>query len=221
MYRLAALTAFAFLMLVPSAFANSVSGAFVSIGADQTIQADPTPHPQPTTPHSQEVFGYTICQDPATFPQGCGPGSPQEGAGQPPEGYVVSCDQGFVYVSYSAFAGTISGLGAKTVTCHAFDPAGADVGTGTITYTMVDDTGPAFFGTNDVTVRTPFPGFPYGFATFTTPTAQDNVDGTRPVTCDHRASGDIYPLGDTLVTCLATDASGNRGAGYFYVHVTN
>lgn len=219
MQRFAALIALVFLtlVLVPSASASSVSGAFVSIGADQSVQADPTPHSTPTTPSSVESFGYTICADPSTFPQNCGPGSPQEGAGQPPDGYVVSCDSGFAYRSYSAFQGTLTGLGTTTVTCHAYDPNGVEVGTATTTFTVVDATAPAVPQHGDVYATT-HGNHPVA-VTYDVPTATDNVDGTRTVTCD-QPSGSLFPIGQTLVTCSASDLSGNVGATAFYVVVT-
>jgi hypothetical protein len=40
--------------------------------------------------------------------------------------------------------------------------------------------------------------------------AVDDVDGTLQAECD-RASGDTFPIGETTVTCSATDAAGNVG----------
>ncbi|MFF0223530.1 HYR domain-containing protein [Streptomyces sp. NPDC004629] len=45
-----------------------------------------------------------------------------------------------------------------------------------------------------------------------TAAAVDAVDGTLPVTCDP-ASGSLFPVGTTQVTCTATDSSGNTGTG--------
>src|SRR4051812_40956536 len=44
--------------------------------------------------------------------------------------------------------------------------------------------------------------------TFAVPTATDDQDPNPTVTCDH-APGSKFPVGSTLVTCTATDASGN------------
>lgn len=41
-------------------------------------------------------------------------------------------------------------------------------------------------------------------------TAQDTTDGTLPVTCTP-ASGSLFPVGRTTVTCSATDSAGNTG----------
>ncbi|MEU1785511.1 VWA domain-containing protein [Streptomyces sparsogenes] len=44
-----------------------------------------------------------------------------------------------------------------------------------------------------------------------TATAEDTVDGELPVTCAP-ASGSLFPIGTTEVTCTATDSSGNTGS---------
>jgi hypothetical protein len=51
-----------------------------------------------------------------------------------------------------------------------------------------------------------------------TPSATDDLDGSRPVTCNHDWAN-TYPIGDTSVTCWAYDLSGNRGSLTFTVHV--
>jgi len=54
---------------------------------------------------------------------------------------------------------------------------------------------------------------------YTEPTATDDVDPpTPPVSCDHH-SGDIFPLGQTTVTCTATDTAGNIATATFTVTV--
>jgi hypothetical protein len=49
-------------------------------------------------------------------------------------------------------------------------------------------------------------------------TATDNVDPNPVVSCDP-ASGSMFPIGDTQVTCNAIDASGNSSTATFWVHV--
>jgi len=49
-------------------------------------------------------------------------------------------------------------------------------------------------------------------------TAEDDVDGAVPVTCVP-ASGSVFPLGSTTVSCSATDAAGNTAADSFTVTV--
>ena len=50
-------------------------------------------------------------------------------------------------------------------------------------------------------------------------TAADAVDGDVPVTCDPEA-GSFFSVGDTTVSCEATDAAGNAASGSFTVTVT-
>lgn len=59
---------------------------------------------------------------------------------------------------------------------------------------------------------------PAGATAAFTPTANDDVDGTVPVTCVP-ASGSTFPVGVTTVTCTATDSSGNTGNAGFSVTV--
>lgn len=49
-------------------------------------------------------------------------------------------------------------------------------------------------------------------------TATDTVDPNPTVSCSP-PSGSVFPIGDTAVTCTATDASGNVAKGSFSVHV--
>ena len=48
--------------------------------------------------------------------------------------------------------------------------------------------------------------------------AVDRVSGELVPSCKP-ASGDTYPIGDTTVSCAATDAAGNTGSASFVVHV--
>ncbi|MGE3275210.1 MAG: lamin tail domain-containing protein [Vicinamibacterales bacterium] len=54
--------------------------------------------------------------------------------------------------------------------------------------------------------------------TFTPPTAVDDLDGDVAVTCEP-ASGTLFPVGDTVVTCTAADTAGNEAAATFTVTV--
>jgi fibronectin type 3 domain-containing protein len=53
---------------------------------------------------------------------------------------------------------------------------------------------------------------------YTVPTAVDDQDGPRPVACSPE-SGSVFPLGDTTVTCTATDSGGNTAQATFPVTV--
>src|SRR5262249_5218833 len=50
--------------------------------------------------------------------------------------------------------------------------------------------------------------------------ASDDVDPTPSLDCAP-GSGATFPLGDTTVTCTATDASGNHGSAGFVVRVVD
>ena len=49
-------------------------------------------------------------------------------------------------------------------------------------------------------------------------TATDDVDGPLTATCS-KASGTVFPIGTTTVTCSATDKAGNKGDNTFTVTV--
>ncbi|MGW2823186.1 HYR domain-containing protein [Streptomyces sp. NPDC001443] len=104
-------------------------------------------------------------------------------------------------------SGTRFPIGRTTVTCTATDKAG-NVGRGTAVITVVDSTGPV------VTVedRTAQATGPDGAVVEYPASAQDTVDGKVTVTCDP-PSGSVFPIGETKVTCTATDSHGNTGTG--------
>jgi hypothetical protein len=78
-----------------------------------------------------------------------------------------------------------------------------------------DTTKPVLSGLTDRTVEaTGAPGAAVTFA----PTATDDVDGSRPVTCSP-ASGSTFTIGTTSVSCSATDRSSNKATGSFTVSV--
>ena len=53
---------------------------------------------------------------------------------------------------------------------------------------------------------------------YTPPTASDDTDGPRPVSCTP-GSGSTFPLGSTSVTCTATDLAGHQAEASFTVAV--
>lgn len=106
------------------------------------------------------------------------------------------------------------GLGTVTVTC-AYTDSGGLTGSATVTYTIVDTTAP--------TLRLPAPIKRWATsadgATVTyIATATDNSDPDPTMTCSP-ASGTVFPIGTSTVTCTATDAAGNRSTGTFTVTV--
>jgi hypothetical protein len=107
-------------------------------------------------------------------------------------------------------------LGTTMVTCNASDAAG-NSSSKSFHVTIQDTTGPAMTGVpSNMTVTT---GNASGTTvTFTTPTANDLVDGPEPVTCTP-PSGSNFPPGTTTVHCDASDSSGNTTDTTFTVTV--
>jgi hypothetical protein len=112
--------------------------------------------------------------------------------------------------------GSVFGLGTTTVNCAVTDSGGlAD--TGSFSVSVSDTTPPSLSGVpGDISVGTSNPA---GSAvTWTDPTATDIVDSAPTVACVP-ASGAVFPVGTTAVTCTATDASGNPSQATFHVTV--
>src|SRR6266568_640505 len=119
-------------------------------------------------------------------------------------------------VTCSRASGSIFPLGTTTVTCSATDTAG-NTSTGSFTVTVVDTTPPTLQLPSSIIKEATGPS---GAVVSYGASATDNVDGTDPVTCS-RASGSIFPLGTTTVTCSATDSVGNTSTGSFTVTVAD
>jgi HYR domain-containing protein len=122
---------------------------------------------------------------------------------------------GTVATTCSPASGSPFALGATTVTCAATDKAGNE-GTGSFTVTVQDATKPVVTVPEDMTVEATGPDG--ATVDYDEITATDDVDGAVEVTCD-KASGTVFPLGDTPVTCSATDAAQNTGENSFTVTV--
>jgi len=96
-------------------------------------------------------------------------------------------------------------LGDSTIICNATDVAG-NTGTATATVTVEDTTAPVIEAHTDLFVEATGPGgatIDYGAIN-----AVDLVDGTFAADC-LLASGSVFPLEDTTVTCNAFDVAGN------------
>jgi hypothetical protein len=57
--------------------------------------------------------------------------------------------------------------------------------------------------------------------TYSTPTAVDDIDGPIPTVNCAPASGSVFPLGTTTVSCQATDSHGNVGSATFQVRIVD
>jgi hypothetical protein len=112
--------------------------------------------------------------------------------------------------------GSTMALGTTTVTCSATDSSG-NVGVNHFTVTVVDATAPALTTSGDInTSATSTAG---ATVNYSAAHATDIVDGTVAAACD-KASGSVFSLGLTTVTCSATDAHGNTATKRFTVTVT-
>jgi hypothetical protein len=131
---------------------------------------------------------------------------------------VIATDDvdGPLTASCSKATGTVFPIGTTTVTCSATDNAG-NKGDNTFTVTVRDTVAPKLtVSVNKTATATTATGAP---VTYPAATAIDLVDGVVLAGCD-KASGSVFPLGTTTVTCRATDAAGNTGEKQFTVTVT-
>jgi hypothetical protein len=104
-------------------------------------------------------------------------------------------------------------VGSYTRTYTVSD--GPNNATATRIVSVVDTTRPVVTTSGDVTVSATSPaGGPASF----TATAADAVDGSLTAACAP-ASGTVFPIGSTTVTCTATDAHHNTGSAQLIVTV--
>ncbi len=114
-------------------------------------------------------------------------------------------------------SGTFFAFGNTTVTCNATDSNGNNATPTSFVVHVVDTTAPVIPAHADVTVTTN--NTLGAIVTYSSPATSDAVDGPRTASCSP-ASGSFFPVGDTLVTCNATDAHGNAAQSTtFNVHV--
>lgn len=123
---------------------------------------------------------------------------------------------GAIIPSCSPASATTFGITTTTVDCTATD-AHANQAQGLFSVTVQDTTAPT------LTLPTVAPleaTGPSGAALTYSATASDVVDVTVAVTCDH-PTGSVFQVGDTTVSCTATDTHGNTTPGNFTVTVTD
>jgi hypothetical protein len=119
--------------------------------------------------------------------------------------------------SCSPASGSLFALGTTTVTCQVTDSDG-QTASGKFSVRVVDTTAPTLSGgTSSLSLTTSNPAG--AVMSYTAPTADDIVDANPGVSCSP-ASGSVAPVGDSFVTCTATDASGNSATSRIPVHVT-
>jgi len=113
-------------------------------------------------------------------------------------------------------SGSIFALGTTTVTCNASDKAG-NIATATSFSVLVEDTTPPTLAL-PASIG-PIEGNTIGGATISfTASASDLVDGNVGISCD-KASGSVFPVGTTTVSCSANDTRNNKATGSFTVTV--
>jgi hypothetical protein len=106
-------------------------------------------------------------------------------------------------------------LGTTTVTCHASDAAG-NVADASFDVTVQDLTPPSVSVADVIATATLAGGAAVEFDP--APAATDLVSGPLTPACS-ATSGANFPIGDTVVTCTATDGAGNHGTATFTVTV--
>ncbi len=114
---------------------------------------------------------------------------------------------GEVPVSCDAASGARFSLGMTTVTCSAQDRAGNAANPVAFGITVADSHGPVIAQRSDIAVQASSSAGQV--VTFGMPQAYDNVDGEVGVGCDP-APGARFAVGQTVVTCYATDRAGNN-----------
>jgi HYR domain len=87
----------------------------------------------------------------------------------------------------------------------------------TATISSLDTESPTITAPGDITV-TADPRQPSAVVTFPLPSATDDLDPSPTVVCAP-PSGSAFPVGQTPVTCIATDFSGNTASVTFTVTV--
>ena len=116
----------------------------------------------------------------------------------------------------SPASGSPFAFGPTTVNCAATDTHG-NHGSASFIVTVRDTTSPVVtVPANAAIEATSTAGAVYTFAA----SATDTFDGSIAVTCVP-ASGSIFPLGATAVTCAADDSHGNRASASFSVSVAD
>lgn len=115
----------------------------------------------------------------------------------------------------SPASGTFFPVGMTTVTCTATDAAG-NINTCSFTVIVVDSEPLTITCSNNITVRSD-PRRNGAIVNYPDPTVTDNRPGVT-FSCTP-ASGSFFPIGETLVTCTATDAAGNTAQCSFIVKV--
>ena len=116
-------------------------------------------------------------------------------------------------ISYNPASGSVFPVGTTIVTVsgQAGNPCSFNV-------TVVDTQAPTITTVPDITVTENPPGSGFATVTYAPPTSTDN-DPIAPVVACDRPSGSSFPVGETIVTCTATDRAENTATSTFKVTV--
>ena len=118
-----------------------------------------------------------------------------------------------------AVAGTINQTLGSDGANQAATGACTDLAGNTVSDTQtgidIDQTPPTLAAQADITAIATDPTG--ATVNYTLPTATDALSGMGTVSCTP-ASGSLFPLGATPVTCTATDKAGNSAQTHFQVH---
>ncbi|MBI3638171.1 HYR domain-containing protein, partial [Candidatus Wolfebacteria bacterium] len=141
-----------------------------------------------------------------------------------PSGAVVDYEvsaldivSGSVTTTCALPSGSTFPITTTSVFCSATDAA-ANTKNESFNVTVQDTTGPEIQPSLPIIASATGPGG--AIITYTTPSATDLVDGSRPVSCDP-ASDSTFIIGTTLVTCTSSDSRGNTSSQGFNVTVSD
>jgi hypothetical protein len=174
-----------------------------------------TPSTPGSTPSTRDSTPSTRDSTPPTLTLPPGPTVEATAAGGAAVTYTVSASDaqdGTLTPNCSPASESVFPLGTTTVNCSVTDSVGLTA-TGSFTVKVQDTTPPSLKLPGNFTVDAGKPAV----VTYTV-TATDLVDGSVPVSCTP-ASGATFSLGDTTVSCLASDAHHNTATGTFTVSV--
>lgn len=121
-----------------------------------------------------------------------------------------------VTVGCTPTSGSQFALGASQVDCTATDDSGNDT-TGSFAVVVVDTTAPTLATPSSFTAEATSAA---GAVVSYTATATDLVDGSVTPSCSP-ASGAAFAIGETTVTCSASDAAGNSAIAPFTITVVD
>lgn len=114
-------------------------------------------------------------------------------------------------------SGSTFPIGTTAVTCNKTDSSGNVATSTSFQVEVVDTTAPSVGSASDIEIGVSSSST---IVTYTSPTANDIVDGPVSVTCVP-PSGSEFPLGKSTITCSATDSHGNTGTSSFDVTVSD